>query len=154
MTAVARAAELGPNRYVHLPLERDRAVHDQPSIPMGALPRPSPGDTRLCSGRVDLTRAVARDCRTSPRLAPTTRLGNAGRPTPARFLATTRANYGDLGGPPTSSSLDSLRRLCQHVLDKNRDLVRDPDLSAFLGGNAPRRFQAVKEFRLYDGGFS
>lgn len=78
---------------------------------------------------------------------------DSGRPSPARFLATTRANYADLGGAPSSTSLDSLRRVCEYALARNRSLVRDPDLSAFIAGSAPRRFQAIKEFRVYDSGF-
>lgn len=70
-----------------------------------------------------------------------------------RLMATSRGNYGALPGGAGQTSLESLRRLAQHVCDRG-GLSVSPDLQTFLAGQKPVRFNSVNGFLAYDAALS
>lgn len=79
---------------------------------------------------------------------------SAGRRWPVRLLPNTRVNYAALPQGVASTSNQNLRNLVDFVVGTQPNIVRDPDLTAFLAGSPPRRFAALKEFTAYDAGFT
>jgi hypothetical protein len=74
-----------------------------------------------------------------------------GRWEPFRLFTTTLVNFAALGGEPSTSRLENLRRLGRHVRSRNPGVAMDPETTAFVDGTRPPlRFASTTELAQYD----
>jgi hypothetical protein len=74
-----------------------------------------------------------------------------GRWEPLRLFTTTLVNFAALGGEPSTSRLENLRRLGRHVRERNPGVAMDPETLAFVDATRPPlRFASTTELAQYD----
>jgi hypothetical protein len=74
-----------------------------------------------------------------------------GRWQPLRVFTTTLVNFAALGGQPSTSRLENLRRLARHVRARHPGVALDEATLAFVdGGKPPARLISITDLAEYD----